>query len=105
VTRDEAIDIARSRYPAERAAVLSPTRGTPQAAWTRQCAMYLMYMTMDTPCYVTVGKAFDRDRTTVRHAVLVAREGRLTEQPFDVWCNKVLIKDRPDKYAGCTTRT
>ena len=55
--------------------VLSSTRGTPRAAQARRVAMYLAQAKMDKNNWSALGRKFQRDRSTVREAVLrVQRE-------------------------------
>lgn len=51
------------------AELTSPLRGSPAVATTRQIAMWLMYEWRRPDSWVELGKAFGRDRTTVRHGV------------------------------------
>ncbi|MBU6430391.1 MAG: hypothetical protein KGR26_15350 [Cyanobacteria bacterium REEB65] len=50
--------------------VLGPHRGRPYAAYLRRLSMYV-YLTQTQPnqSYSATGRAFGRDRTTVRHAL------------------------------------
>ena len=49
--------------------LMQGTRGTGNAAQTRQLAMYLVHVLLSRPQDV-VGELFDRDRTTVSHACI-----------------------------------
>lgn len=51
------------------AELASPLRGSPAVAETRQIAMWLLYEWKEIGCWTELGKAFGRDRTTVRHGV------------------------------------
>lgn len=48
--------------------VLSPVRGSPVEARIRQIAMHV-YRSLPNESWSSTGRAFDRDRTTVRHNV------------------------------------
>lgn len=52
--------------PAHR--ILSTHRGAPADAWARACAMWLYKNLVPSRTWSDVGRAFNRDRTTVRHA-------------------------------------
>lgn len=47
--------------------VRAPSRSTAEAAFARQCAMYLAHVALGSSCR-EVGRLFHRDRTTVAHA-------------------------------------
>lgn len=71
-------DIARlvaEEFELDAAAVTSPTRGSPHAAYARQVAMYLAHVGFALS-FEAIGRAFDRDRTTVSHACRVVEDSR-----------------------------
>jgi chromosomal replication initiation ATPase DnaA len=50
--------------------ILSSTRGRPQDARARAIAMHVYrLLAPGKPCYTEVGRVFQRDRTTVQHAL------------------------------------
>jgi chromosomal replication initiation ATPase DnaA len=51
------------------AELVSPLRGSPAVASTRQIAMWLFYEWRRPESWSELGRAFGRDRTTVRHGV------------------------------------
>lgn len=51
------------------AELVSPLRGSPAVASTRQIAMWLFYEWKRPHSWTELGLAFGRDRTTVRHGV------------------------------------
>jgi chromosomal replication initiation ATPase DnaA len=51
------------------AELTSPLRGSPPVASTRQVAMWLLYEWKQLGSWSELGRAFERDRTTVRHGV------------------------------------
>lgn len=51
------------------AELASPLRGSPAVASTRQIAIWLFYEWKRPDSWTELGRAFGRDRTTVRHAV------------------------------------
>lgn len=51
------------------AELASPLRGSPAVATTRQIAMWLYYEWRRPDNWSELGRAFGRDRTTVRHGV------------------------------------
>lgn len=51
------------------AEIASPLRGSPAVASTRQIAIWLFYEWKEPGSWSALGRAFGRDRTTVRHAV------------------------------------
>ena len=55
--------------------MISPTRGAPHAAYARQVAMYLAHVGFALS-FKAIGRAFDRDRTTVSHACRVVEDSR-----------------------------
>ncbi|WP_366408371.1 helix-turn-helix domain-containing protein [Nitrobacter sp. 62-13] len=59
--------------------LISPTRGAPRAAYARQVAMYLAHVGFALS-FETIGRAFDRDRTTVSHACRVVEDSRDDEK-------------------------
>jgi hypothetical protein len=56
-------------------ALLVRTRGTPQAAFARQVAVYLAHVCFGLS-FAAVGRLFQRDRTTVAHACRVIEDRR-----------------------------
>ena len=56
-------------------AIKSATRGAPRAAYARQVTMYLAHVCFALS-FETIGRAFDRDRTTVAHACRVVEDSR-----------------------------
>jgi chromosomal replication initiation ATPase DnaA len=71
-------DIARlvaEEFEIDAAAMISPTRGAPHAAYARQVAMYLAHVGFALS-FEAIGRAFDRDRTTVSHACRVVEDSR-----------------------------
>lgn len=71
-------DIARlvaGEFGLDAAAMISPTRGAPHAAYARQVAMYLAHVGFALS-FEAIGRAFDRDRTTVSHACRVVEDSR-----------------------------
>jgi chromosomal replication initiation ATPase DnaA len=71
-------DIARlvaGEFGLDAAAMISPTRGAPYAAYARQVAMYLAHVGFALS-FEAIGRAFDRDRTTVSHACRVVEDSR-----------------------------
>ncbi len=71
----EITDHVAGEFGLEPAAVTSPTRGAPQAAFARQVAMYLAHIGFALS-FETIGRVFDRDRTTVAHACRVVEDSR-----------------------------
>ena len=57
------------------ATLMSPTRGARRAAYARQVAMYLAHVGFALS-FEAIGRAFDRDRTTVSHACRVVEDSR-----------------------------
>ncbi len=70
VARDFGLDMA---------ALFAPTRGAPRTAFARQVAMYLAHTGFELSLR-TIGRVFERDRTTVSHACHVVEDGR-----DDIW--------------------
>jgi chromosomal replication initiation ATPase DnaA len=56
------------------ATVTAPTRGAPDAAYARQVAMYLAHVGFALS-FETIGRVFNRDRTTVAHACRIVEDG------------------------------
>lgn len=67
---DVVVKAVCDRFGSKPSRVLSPTRGTPVDATVRQIAMHV-YRSLPNQSFSSVGRAFDRDRTTVRHNVQV----------------------------------
>ena len=70
--QDIAQEVSRE-FGSTPAAILAPTRGKPEEARARAIAMYVYAKSGadvpgKEPCLSAVGRAFGRDRTTVRHA-------------------------------------
>jgi chromosomal replication initiation ATPase DnaA len=61
------LDAVEKEMGVNRASILAPSRGIKKLAWARQVAMYLYHG--GTRSWSEVGRAFHRDRTTVRYAV------------------------------------
>jgi hypothetical protein len=62
--------LVAAEFGLDAAAVTSSTRGAPRAAYARQVAMYLAHVGFALS-FETIGRAFDRDRTTIAHACRV----------------------------------
>jgi chromosomal replication initiation ATPase DnaA len=62
-------------FDIEAGALRSPTRGTAQAAFARQVAMYLAHVTCGLS-FTDIGRIFARDRTTVAHACCLIEDRR-----------------------------
>ena len=60
-------------------ALFASTRGAPREAFARQVSMYLADTGFELSLE-TIGRVFDRDRTTVSHACHVVEDGR-----DDIW--------------------
>ncbi|MBS0528144.1 MAG: DNA replication initiation protein [Proteobacteria bacterium] len=71
----EITDHVAGEFGLDPAAVTSPTRGAPQAAFARQVAMYLAHIGFALS-FETIGRVFGRDRTTVAHACRVVEDSR-----------------------------
>jgi chromosomal replication initiation ATPase DnaA len=67
--------LVAAEFGLDAAAVTSSTRGPPRAAYARQAAMYLAHVGFALS-FETIGRAFDRDRTTVAHACRVVEDSR-----------------------------
>ncbi len=75
-------------------ALAADSRGRAEVAFARQAAMYLAHTRFGLP-YVDVGRLFDRDRTTARHACQQVEDRRedpridsildYLERAIDVW--------------------
>lgn len=63
--------------------ILNERRGSDATAWSRQVAMYLMYVTSGLSL-AKVAHAFGRDRSTVAHACHQV-EDRRDDPDFDAW--------------------
>lgn len=70
--------------------IFSPTRGRPEVAFARQCAIWLYYTKMGRTNYTRVGRAFGRDRTTARHAIEVVDNVRATDPLRRKWLDFTL---------------
>jgi chromosomal replication initiation ATPase DnaA len=69
------VGLVADEFELDAAAVTSPTRGAPRAAYARQVAMYLAHVGFALG-FETIGHAFGRDRTTVAHACRVVEDSR-----------------------------
>jgi chromosomal replication initiation ATPase DnaA len=67
--------LAADEFRLDVATVMSSTRGAPRAAYARQVAMYLAHVGFALS-FEAIGRAFDRDRTTVSHACRVVEDSR-----------------------------
>jgi chromosomal replication initiation ATPase DnaA len=67
--------LVAEEFGLDAAAMISPTRGAPHAAYARQVAMYLAHVGFALS-FEAIGRAFDRDRTTVSHACRVVEDSR-----------------------------
>ena len=75
--------------------IFSPTRGSADAAFARQVAMYLCHVAFNLSL-ARVAVAFGRDRTTVTHACH-AVEDRREDERFDHWIGalEAMLQDPP----------
>jgi chromosomal replication initiation ATPase DnaA len=71
--------LVADEFGLDAAILISPTRGAPRAAYARQVAMYLAHVGFALS-FETIGRAFDRDRTTVSHACRVVEDSRDDEK-------------------------
>jgi chromosomal replication initiation ATPase DnaA len=71
--------LVADEFGLDAATLISPTRGAPRAAYARQVAMYLAHVGFALS-FETIGRAFDRDRTTVSHACRVVEDSRDDEK-------------------------
>lgn len=62
------------------AELVSPLRGSPAVASTRQIAMWLFYEWKRPESWSELGRAFNRDRTTVRHGVNTVSQRMLDDE-------------------------
>lgn len=67
------LEVVQREFRVGRGDILVPTRSGKDIAWARQVAMYLAYH-RNGRNFTAVGRAFNRDRTTVRHAVIKVQE-------------------------------
>ena len=73
------VALVADEFGLDAASLMSPTRGSPRAAYARQVAMYLAHVGLALS-FEAIGLAFDRDRTTVSHACRVVEDSRDDEQ-------------------------
>ncbi len=71
--------LVAEEFELDAVAVIAPTRGAPRAAYARQVAMYLAHVGF-AQSFEAIGRAFDRDRTTVSHACRVVEDRLPYEQ-------------------------
>lgn len=64
-----AITAAEDHFGLRRGEILAPSRGTKERAWARHVAVYLAQRLDPDASFSALGRAFGRDRTTIRHAV------------------------------------
>jgi chromosomal replication initiation ATPase DnaA len=67
--------LVAAEFGLDAATLMSSTRGAPRAAYARQVAMYLAHVGYALS-FESIGRAFDRDRTTVSHACRVVEDSR-----------------------------
>lgn len=79
--RDRIVAAVAQDFALGSAEVMAPTRRAPRVALARQVAMYLAHVGCGLD-FVTVGRLFRRDRTTVSHACRVI-EDRRDDAGFD----------------------
>ncbi|GAB1715659.1 MAG: hypothetical protein NTAFB05_07010 [Nitrobacter sp.] len=72
-------ELVADGFGLDAAAMMSPTRGARRAAYARQVAMYLAHVGFALS-FEAIGRAFDRDRTTVSHACRVVEDSRDDEK-------------------------
>lgn len=66
-------------------AILATTRGRAEDARSRAIAIYVYRYSEAipyAPCYTELGKVFERDRTTIRHALARVEGWKKTEKGF-----------------------
>ncbi len=74
-----------AEFDSRLSAILAATRGSPGDARARAISMYV-YRQADPkgpPCLTELGRVFDRDRTTVRHALDRVAVWAFTEKDFN----------------------
>jgi chromosomal replication initiation ATPase DnaA len=72
-------ELVADGFGLDAATMMSPTRGARRAAYARQVAMYLAHVGFALS-FEAIGRAFDRDRTTVSHACRVVEDSRDDEK-------------------------
>lgn len=84
------LEMVQQRYGVRPEEVLQSSRGCQDVAWARHVAMHLCVTRLGMS-FRAVGRAFGRDRTTVRHAcrrvertVRMAEDTRLTALEMEV---------------------
>lgn len=73
---DRVMTRVQEEYKVRRGDLLAPTRSSRDIAWARQVAMYLAHVVHPAASLSAIGRAFGRDRTTVRHACNVVEDWR-----------------------------
>lgn len=79
---ENVLKVVSAEFGVSRAQLLAPTRSSRDVAWARQVAMWLYFQAGAPLSYSRVGLKFNRDRTTVRHAVIKANRS-LSDQDAD----------------------
>lgn len=83
------------------AEIIGDRRGSAEAAWARQVAMYLCHVAFELSL-ARVAAAFGRDRSTVAHACHTI-EDRRDDDEFDAWIAalEAALRDAPEpmRYA------
>jgi chromosomal replication initiation ATPase DnaA len=72
-------ELVADGFGLDAAMMMSPTRGAQRTAYARQVAMYLAHVGFALS-FEAIGRAFDRDRTTVSHACRVVENSRDDEK-------------------------
>lgn len=87
------------------ATIVDDGRGSPQAAFARQLAMYLCHVAFELSL-ARVAVAFGRDRSTVAHACH-AIEDRRDDDHFDLWVNalEAMMRAAPPLASAIRAKT
>lgn len=110
--RERAMDEARAGMAAGLVAyaleipieeVAAPHRGSAEAAFARQVAMYLTHVALEMSL-ARIAAAFGRDRSTVSHACHLI-EDRRDDPRFDDWISRLeaSVRAAPEPLAGPAT--
>jgi chromosomal replication initiation ATPase DnaA len=96
-----ATEVARE-FGSRPSSILAPTRGRAEDARARAIAMYVYQRAepVCAPCLTAVGRAFSRDRTTVRHALQRVDGWRALEPGFADTLGRVQQRVAAKGYPG-----
>lgn len=86
---EEVLNAVQREFKVRREDLFAPTRSSADIAWARQVAMYLCHVAHPAASMTEIGRAFQRDRTTVKYACNKVEDWRGEGDDLDELLTKI----------------